>query len=60
MKDRLFLLITIALLALFAVSMLENIPLNKKESVDVSGIMTRLEDRGLEPKEADYYQVMDE
>ena len=48
------------LLVLFVVSVLENIPMDKKESVDVSEIVTSLEEIGLEPREAEYYQVMDE
>ena len=75
MKDRLFIFITIILVVLFVASVLENILFStsleeysgtilferaKRVENDTSGILIELEQTGLQPREADYYQVVDE
>lgn len=69
MKDKLFIFIIIVLLALFAVSILENIPQGRghlsvpypeRPEDKTLAILTTLEQAGLKPQEANYYQVMDE
>ena len=72
MKDKLFILVTIILLILFAVSVLENMffstsleeysdtILFERVENDASEILIELKQAGLEPREAEYYQVMDE
>ena len=68
MKDKLFICIAIILVVLFTASVLQNIQLcrarlnapYKVGSVDMDKTLTRLEQTGLQPREADYYQVMNE
>ena len=68
MKDRVFIFIAIALIVLFAASILENVSMLPRpnlarhteiQSRQVKDLI-RLEQAGLEPQEAKYYRVIDE
>jgi len=73
MKDRIFIFISVVLIILFAISALENVDFFSTRSKDIvrakppeaaeprtSKILTMLEERGLEPRKARYYKVIDE
>ncbi len=64
-KDSIFIILTIALLILFGIVISENLESvsfqRKEEKVEnvknSSGILSRLEELGLAPREAKYYRV---
>jgi len=67
-KDRLFIFLSIVLMILFAASVLENISSfvirrssfeEPVQTENIGGILTRLEEAGLRPREAKYYEVIE-
>lgn len=67
MKDRIFIFLTVVLLILFAARIFSNIEgqieqeedgLGIQPEEDISGVLTMLDEAGLEPREAEYYKII--